>query len=58
MNDIIIWIKGHVVELLAIWGAFSLIMDTIVGLTTTPKDNEAWSRVKSLIQNILWVKKQ
>lgn len=50
------WIMEHSVELLAIWGGISIIVDGITGLTKTDKDDQIWAKIKAVIGNIISLK--
>lgn len=50
------WIMEHSVELLAIWGALSIVIDGIIGLTSSKKDDEVWQKIKNVLSNIISLK--
>lgn len=52
------WILNHWVDILAAWGAICVIVDAITGWTSTKKDDEIWTKIKSAIAYIISLKKK
>jgi hypothetical protein len=52
------WILNNWVTILAVWGGICVIVDAIVGWTSTPKDDAIWEKIKSAIAYIVSLKKK